>query len=293
MDKLKVAFIDFWPHFTIENIFLPILEKNFEVIIDEIKPDVIFHSVFSKNYQKYKCRKILYIAENFRPTQFDTDYTISYDPHTETNYFLPVWQYYMILYPEYKDLLFNRVNLNSFERFCSYIVSNGGNFMRNGIFNTLNNYKKVHSYGKYMTNDFSLIRLSKSGVVNNKELAAGSFWRSEKLKFLRDHTHKFAVAFENAYTPYYNTEKLMDGYLVGSIPIYWGDPRINQDWNEEAFINTKGNLEKTLNIIKHIDNNEYAFNEIYTKPVFTEEQKERHIKNMENFEKWLVKIVKI
>ena len=45
-------------------------------------------------------KKILFIGENRRPV--GANYSISFDPHTETNYRLPLWQFYLILRPELK-----------------------------------------------------------------------------------------------------------------------------------------------------------------------------------------------
>ena len=157
MENLKVAFLDFWPEIDKENIFLPILRKHFDVEVTTINPDVIIHSIFGgmKETPKYKCKKILFLGENYRPYNFHTDYSISFDPHSDTNYRLPLWQFYCILNPEIKEKLFNRVHHESFDRFCSFVVSNGNNFMRNGFFNLfrLQSFGAIHSDGRYMTND--------------------------------------------------------------------------------------------------------------------------------------------
>ena len=59
---LRVGFADFWPEITDENIFIPILSKYFNVILDDKNPDVLIHSIFGgmKNTPKYKCKKILF-----------------------------------------------------------------------------------------------------------------------------------------------------------------------------------------------------------------------------------------
>jgi len=285
MEKLRVAFVDFWPEIKDENIFLPILKKYFDVEETTIKPDVVFHSVFGKpltasNYNN--CKKFLIIAENYRPYNFHHMYSISFDSHSETNYRLPLWQIFLILQPELKDVLFNRSNnVKTFERFASFTVSNPNNFFRNSFFEQLNSYKKVHSYGKYRTTDIELLNFSK-----------GKYWRNAKYQFFLKHTHKFAITFENNSYPGYCTEKLMDGFLGGSIPIYWGDPKIHKDWNEKAFINSMKLGVNTLDIVKKLDNDPKMFEDMYNQPVFTEEQKKMHIENIEGFETWLIEKIK-
>ena len=111
MDKLKIWFADFWPEWKDEDFISPILKKHFELVLDKNNPDVVFHSIFGKREApNYKCKKILYLGENHRPEQFGSDYSISFDPHSDTNYRLPLWQVYILNKPELKDRLFNRLN---------------------------------------------------------------------------------------------------------------------------------------------------------------------------------------
>jgi len=283
MKKLKVAFLDFWPEITEENIFLPILKKYFDVEVTTQNPDVVIHSIFGgmKETPKYKCKKILFLGENHRPQRFGSDYSISFDPHSDTNFRLPLWQYFLILNPNMKKRLFGpRIQHESFHRFCSFTVSNPNNFMRNSAYDLLNSYKKVSSYGRFKTNDLSLQKWSQ-----------GKYWRDAKDLFFEGVKHKFSLVFENNGYPWYCTEKLMDAFLAGSLPIYWGDPKIKEDWNTDAFININ-DYDNWLNKIKELDENSNLFNSYYNKAVFTKEQKDRHLENIENFEKWLINVVK-
>jgi len=234
---------------------------------------------------KYNCKKILFLGENYRPSQFPTNYSISFDPHSETNFRLPLWQFFMLLRPEYQDKLFNRVNHESFDRFCSFTVSNGANFFRNGFYQQLSKYKFVHSYGKYLTNDQGLQKAS-----------AGKYWRDAKDEFFLKHSHKFSIVYENNSYPHYTTEKLMDAFLVGAMPLYWGDPKVKENFNEKAFINV---LDYGSNIMAAItdskggfDNHKEVFNTRYNEPVFTNSQWNKHVNNIGEFETWLIKVIK-
>jgi len=84
----------------------------------------------------------------------------------------------------------------------------------------------------------------------------------------------------------------MDGFLAGSIPIYWGDPKVWDDWNKDAFINAQKIGLGWIDIVKQIDNDQSLFNDMYNQPVFTEEQKKRHLYNLSYFEDWLIKAIK-
>jgi alpha(1,3/1,4) fucosyltransferase len=284
MEKLKIAFLDFWPEITYENIFLPILKKHFDIQITLVDPDVVIHSIFNRmqDTPKYKCKKILFIGENYRAYSYPSDYSISFDSHSNTNYRLPLWQFYLLLQPQLKDILFNqRVNHESFDRFCSFTVSNPSNFFRNAFYDQLYEYKRVNSYGRYKTNDLGL-----------KQASEGRYWRDAKYEFFVKHKHKFTITYEHNTYPGYCTEKLMDGFLAGSLPIYWGSPSIDKEFNDKAFINVMKLGSKTLDLVKKIDNDDDLFNTYYKEPVFTEEQKEKHLKNLENFEPWLISKIK-
>lgn len=280
MDKLKIAFLDFWPEISYENIFLPILEKHFDVEETLNNPDVIIHSIFGnmKETPKYNCKKILFIGENYRAKIFNSDYSISFDPPDEINYRLPLWQYYLILNPQLKEKIFEtRINYDTFDKFCSFVVSNPSNFFRNAFYDQLHQYKRVNSYGRFKTNDLSLIQASQN-----------RYWRDAKYEFFLNHKHKFAITYEHSSYPYYCTEKLMDGFIAGSLPIYWGDPKIFENWNKHAFINAIDHKSDLIDHIKKLDNDKSLFDSYYNEPIFTEEQKKWHIDNINGFEEWLI-----
>lgn len=47
---------------------------------------------------------------------------------------------------------------------------------------------------------------------------------------------KFTIAFENASEQGYTTEKIIDPLIAGSIPIYWGNDRANEEFNESCVL---------------------------------------------------------
>lgn len=278
MKTIKIWFTDFWPEWNIEDFITPILKREYEVILDKNKPDVLFHSIFNRMSEtpKYNCKKVLILAENWRTSRFGSDYSISFDPHTEKNYRLPLWQMYLLLWPHLKDSLYNRVRHEDFKRFCSFTVSNPSNTYRNSMYDKLSSYKKVHSYGKVRMNSMGLVKASQ-----------GKYWRDAKFEYFNNHTHRFSIVYENSSYPGYCTEKLMDAFLVGSIPVYWGDPTVNKEWNSDAFINVHEWGDETLKRIVAMDEDKDMFDEIYRQPVFTEEQKGKLEKNLKGFEEWL------
>lgn len=285
MDTLKIAYADFWPEWSQENFIEPILKKHYNVVIDQNKPDVLIHSIFNgrRDTPKYRCKKILVLAENWRPGPLGSNFSISFDPHSNTNYRLPLWQIYLILWPELKDQLFERVRWESgeFKKFCSFSVSNPNNAFRNQAFDQLNEYKRVDSYGKVRTNNPAFLQIPKD-----------RYWRDSKLGYFRRIPHKFQIAFENTSYPGYCTEKLMDSFLVGSIPIYWGDPKVGVEWNDKAFINISYSNFDWKTLVKKMDTDEGLFRSFYEEPVFLDHQKDSLIENIGMFEEWIIEKIR-
>ena len=84
--ELRIAYDDFWPEWKDENFIEPILKKHFYVTIDQNNPDVLFHSIFGgmRNTPRYKCKKVLFIGENYRARNYGiSDFAISFDPTDE------------------------------------------------------------------------------------------------------------------------------------------------------------------------------------------------------------------
>lgn len=67
-----------------------------------------------------------------------------------------------------------------------------------------------------------------------------------KLDALRDYA--FSLTIENTKKDYYFTEKLIDCFMTGTVPIYWGCPSIGNFFNTDGMIifDTISDLEKIL-----------------------------------------------
>ena len=108
-------------------------------------------------------------------------------------------------------------------RFCNFVFSNPVGF-RESFFSALRRYKHVDAPGKSMNNRPSF----------DSEFANENRW-IRKRRFLSQ--YKFTIAFENDSKLGYNTEKLTDAMLAGSIPIYFGNPEVGRHFNTRSFIN--------------------------------------------------------
>ena len=91
---------------------------------------------------------------------------------------------------------------------------------------------------------------------------------SDKLEFLRK--HKFNIAFENSSYLGYLTEKITDAFVANTIPIYWGDIKVSQYFNEKRFIriDSYSSNQSLLTDIKRIMINDDLAYSIISQPIF-------------------------
>ena len=286
MKKIKIWFSGMSGNFNPDNNFIiNILKKYYEVELSE-KPDYLFYSVNSMDYLKYNCIRIFYTAENLTPDFNICDYAIGFhyldfdDRYIRFPLYL-VDDFTVYSNDNYANDLFRTVHkheraaraMKEKTDFCSFVYSNAkAAGCRQLIFEELSKYKPVHSGGKYLNN--------LSGPVDNK------------LEFQL--THKFVIAFENTSAPGYTTEKIIGAFSADAVPIYWGNPWIDREFNEAAFINChKWGLTEDPNIkiiqkivdeVKKIDTDDTLFyNMLSANAIAQENNIDRQKLRFENF----------
>lgn len=106
----------------------------------------------------------------------------------------------------------------------------------------LSKYKKVDSGGIFLNNI--------------------GFRVSNKFEFLSN--YKFSICFENKQNIGYCTEKLVQVFLQGTIPIYFGDNSIVNIFNTKSYVHIlkKRNFSKAIKLIETIYKDETLYNEI-------------------------------
>lgn len=248
--KIKIFFTDFWPVFNIyDNYFTNLLSKRYDLEVTSENPDFLLYSVFGTDFLRYNCTRIFYTGENVRPDFNDCDWAFTFDllKH-ERHYRLP-------LYPLFGNVLKLTLpqpsplkTLNEKTNFCNFIYSNSGPKLRREFFHKLNIIKRVDSAGRLYRNTDKKIK--------------------DKLSFIK--SYKFTIAFENESYPGYTTEKIFEPMLVNSIPIYWGNPYINQEFNSKSFVNVHefSSIDEVIEKVIELDNNDNKYLEMLAEPFF-------------------------
>jgi len=160
---------------------------------------------------------------------------------------MPIWAYWGL---ERINQRKSFDNIDDKKKFCCMVVSNPKCEERNEFFRRLSEYKRVDSAGKFLNN---------IGVpIENK------------MEFIKD--YKFVIAFENSSYPGYTTEKLIEPLFTNSIPIYWGNPQVEKDFNTNCFLNIKGvsQFNDAINKIIELDNDDEKYLAMRNEPCFVD-----------------------
>ena len=231
--------------------------KKYKFKLDINNPDYILYDVFGCEHNKKKYEKSIKIAcfsENIIPDFNEADYALSQAHFT-----------YLDRYFKYPSFIWRLNKLRNFNiskirkgvlrnsnrtKFCAAVISNNksySNFRLNFI-KYLNKYKTVDMGGKALNNI--------GGNISNK------------IEFLS--SYKFSIAMENSEGDGYISEKIIESFLAGTIPIYYGDYMIDEYINPKAYILIKGkkDIMDKIEFIKKIDSNDTLYKSILNENIF-------------------------
>lgn len=274
---VRIYFLSFWEGFDMENNFISnIIKKDYNIVIDKENPEYVFFTRFDSEIYKYQCVRIFYNAENFAPDFNLCDYAIGFDEIAFGDryiryplYLISDYTYYANDNYEQDFIRATQKHLNpqsvlaEKEGFCSMVVSRSDCEEREEFFALLNQYKTVASGGRWKNNV--------GGPV------------ADKFEFCKK--YKFSIAFENSSTPGYTTEKLMQAFGAGTVPIYFGNPHINEEFNTKSFVNVHDyqSFEEVVDAVKKIDQNDELYLDMLGEPAFVEGMVEAKRIELEKF----------
>lgn len=169
-----------------------------------------------------------------------------------------------------------RRELSCKKKFCNFIYSNShANEMRDQLFFEISKYKFVESLGEHLNN------------MGNVPTRGAVDWKKQSIELKKD--YKFTIASENAFFEGYTSEKLTTTFEAHSVPIYWGNPDIAEEYNEKAFINVHSfkNMHELIAKVKQIDENDELWLDMICQPWQTEEQFEIMNRDMNTYREFL------
>lgn len=258
MKTVLLDFCDMWDGFSKEdNWFVNTLRGNFPVEISD-RPDFLIFGQPGKQHRRYHCTKIYFGVESFDPDWRICDYAMTCNHIDDERHFrLPLY----VLYASAEALLHARrtARLALPSKFCSFVVSNAGKRKtrrRIDFFSLLDKRERVDSGGRYLNNI-------------GGALPGGS---AEKIRFLSE--YKFNIAFENESKPGYTTEKIVEAFLAGTVPVYWGNLLINGEFNPGSFVNAHdfADDEALVDHLLRLHRDDALYRSIATQPPLTDRQ---------------------
>jgi hypothetical protein len=75
---------------------------------------------------------------------------------------------------------------------------------------------------------------------------------------------------ENTKKEHYITEKLINGFRAGIIPIYWGSPHISEYFNTKRFLILEDDSETSINAVidRMVNMSDEEYFQIVNEPIF-------------------------
>lgn len=293
MKTIKVHFCDQSPgHDPNSSLFAKLISRHFDVVMTPKDPDYVFCSVFAgprnffgklpppERFLYPDAITIMFSGENTMPDLNFCDYGIGFDHLNFGDRYLRLPLY--AVYGSYQELLKPRTpitldDLRARGNFCNFTFSNRRAMpARDDFFHRLSAQKHVTSTGRHLRNSDALDKLQHDGGL--KKTVA-------KVAYLKQ--FKFNIAFENCCHPGYTTEKLMEPFVAGCMPIYYGNPLVANDFNTAAFVNAQAypDLDAAVERVLHLDRDDDALLDMLnTDPLLPfHRSSNSHINRLETF----------
>lgn len=278
MTPKRTAFLDGYPKHVVKTAF----GKDFDQVIAEVplaEADYLFFSESTPDHHAAAPQviKVFVTGENACPDFNATDYAISseYMEYGDRHLRFPYYASEDAAKVLFKRPKLTLSDLKSKPGFCNFIYSNQrlADPIRDRFFHELNAVIPVVSAGRHLCND--------NALANNDD----PDWGAAKRAFVKQ--FRFTIAFENSSHPGYTTEKLTHALLARTIPIYWGDPRVCDEFNPDAFVHLRdySSTADAIATIKSLDSSPEQSLEILNANVFANDKDcvEAHLKNARFF----------
>jgi len=228
--EIRVAAFHFWPSFRVEelNARFPCLARKYRIVADQERPHIAFFSAFKDRHLNLMPEPpsagvptLFLTGESITPDMRRCDAAISFrrDIESPRHMRIPNWVHrlnFIGISPR-ALLSAHRPSVNRGERFCLFLHSHPAR-VRDAFCRRLSERTLVDAPGR---------------ALNNMPRIGHSI--ADKLALQKQ--YRFTIAFENESSPGYTTEKIVESFYAGSLPIYWGDPFVDLDFNRDAFLN--------------------------------------------------------
>lgn len=221
-----------------------------------MEADFLVCDNFNFNHETFKGVKIMLTGENHAADLYEYDYCLSHElVEDDRRHRFPYWQFHMIFgwrshiaCLDRKEKITAKQLLAQNRKFCAFVCKNGACRKRNTLVSKLAELGLVDCGGPWMNN--------LGYCVDNKvEFQSGYY---------------FSVAYENEQSPGYQTEKIIDALISHSIPLYWGNPLVAEEFNPACFVDARNfrNEDEMVAYLQELAKDADRMAEMLNVPVF-------------------------
>jgi len=258
---ILINFYGFWTGFSLGDFlsYHPYLrESNHFTLSDEPELAICGPSAEKRTPPSHAVR-LFFTGENVAPDMESFDWAMSFahmNPANPRHLRLPLYAWYLRRFGGKLERLIRQPGEQAGllrPGFCNFVYRNKACPQRNELFRKLSTYKHIDAPGKCMNN--------MPGFDESPDGDAPAKWR-----FARK--YKFTFACENASSPGYTTEKIVDAMAARSVPIYWGNPLVHLDFNPKSFLNRHDfdSDEAFIEYIIRVDQDDDLYTKIFSEP---------------------------
>ena len=248
-----------------ERTLLWYLNDTFIVQFDEDNLDYLIYNIGNDENEEIDPKfndtiKIALYTENSIPDLSQSDYAIGHAHISYLDRYFVLPFCFLRRLNETKHLNLEQIRNEAInkprKKFCSAVISNhfpecDGYSFRLKFIEELNKYKAVDMGGQYNNNV--------GGPVH------------DKIEFFKE--YKFSIAMENTEGDGYVTEKIVDSFISGTIPIYYESYIIDEYINPKSYILIRGleDIKEKIEYIKKIDNDDKLYKSILQEKVLIDD----------------------
>ena len=231
---------------------------EFELVTDE--PDYLLFSFYGSEHKNIKYNTSIKIAiyeEGFIPTFNEEDYIfgVAHILYLDRYFRKASLLEYLgnLKNKDFREVRNKILNGQKREKFCAAVFGHEKNedHFREKFVNELSKYKKVDM----------------GGEINNTV----GYNVTDNIKFFKE--YKFSIAFEKNSGDGYATGHIINSFLAGTIPIYYGDYFIDEYINPDTYILVRNDidLQDKIEYIKEVDKDDKLYLEFFSKDILLDE----------------------
>ena len=279
---MRICAINFWSGFTLEAGFWKLLLdhafNSFTITSSEKDADIVLTGVYMKKrrwyrpgrkpWPSYPEKTIGVITENQRPNyqHYKFSFSSDFDSYGGRNFRVPSWHRQIRwpgLIPNAPDIdpMAGRAFEPPVELDLLLQPRPGPSVADRELFCCL--VARNPEPHRMMCAE----RLSKIGRVDLFGAIAGKSAHRSKYEILAP--YRFNLCFENSIFPGYYTEKLLQAWVAGCIPLYYSDGWCSLDFNPKAMINriNFSTIDEFVDHVASINASREAMNELFDQPL--------------------------